>query len=100
MQGQLTGDDDLWPSSTIRDLITEIESVRSAVLEREAVLDLGQFGDHVQSTRNLVHYLHCGGSTYGQLRRSWPRSASPLLGDPKATYSTTSTSYSGFCTVW
>lgn len=41
----------------IKDLITELESVRLAVLLREASLDLGQFGDHLQSARNLVHYL-------------------------------------------
>jgi len=41
----------------IRDLIIEIESVRSAVLRQETALDLSQFGDHLQSARNLVHYL-------------------------------------------
>jgi pyruvate kinase len=54
---QSTGAEDLWAGSTVKNLITEIESVRSAVLQREASLDLGQFGDRLQSARNLVHYL-------------------------------------------
>lgn len=57
MRNQSTGDDRSWAGSTVKDLITEIESVRSAALQREAALDLGQFGDHLQSARNLVHYL-------------------------------------------
>jgi len=56
MQDQSTEDGDLWDIPRIRDLITEIESVLSAVLEREAELDFTQFGDHLQSARNLVHY--------------------------------------------
>jgi pyruvate kinase len=57
MQNKTTGGVDPWASSAIQDLITEIESVRSAVLEQEAALDLSQFGDHLQSARNLAHYL-------------------------------------------
>ena len=53
MQNQSAGGE----VSTIKDLITEIESVRSAVLQREAALDVSQFGDRLQSARNLVHYL-------------------------------------------
>ncbi len=53
MRDQAAGDE----ASTIKDFITEIEGVRSAVLQREAALDVGQFGDHLQSARNLVHYL-------------------------------------------
>jgi pyruvate kinase len=44
-------------NSTAKDLITEIERVRSALLEQEAALNLAQFGPRLQSARNLVHYL-------------------------------------------
>ena len=44
-------------SPTIKDLIAEIEKVRGALLEREAALDLAQFGARFQSAKNLVHYL-------------------------------------------
>jgi len=57
MRDSVAEDGDLWAGSTIRDLITEIEGVRSALLGREAALDLAQFGDQIQSARNLVHYL-------------------------------------------
>jgi pyruvate kinase len=57
VQDQLAEDGGLWAGSTIRDLITEIEGVRSALLDREAALDFAQFGDQIQSARNLVHYL-------------------------------------------
>ncbi|MGP8125472.1 MAG: pyruvate kinase [Nitrososphaerales archaeon] len=57
MGNQATREDELWAGPVIKDLITELESVRSAALLREASLDLGQFGDHLQSARNLVHYL-------------------------------------------
>jgi pyruvate kinase len=57
MPDRPTGEDDSWADSTIKGLIKEIERVRSAALKREAILDLGQFGDHLQSARNLVHYL-------------------------------------------
>jgi len=57
MQNQAAGDDRSWAGSTIEGLITEIESVRSATLQREADLDMSQFGDHLQSAKNLVHYL-------------------------------------------
>ena len=57
MGNQSAGDDGLWAGSTIKDLITEIEGVRTAVLRQEAALALDQFGDHLQSARNLVHYL-------------------------------------------
>jgi len=42
---------------TITSLITELESVRAAVLEKEASLDLHRFGDNLPSARNLVQYL-------------------------------------------
>ncbi len=38
-------------------LITELETIRSAVLEQEEALDLSRFGDHLPSARNLVQYL-------------------------------------------
>lgn len=57
MKNQPIGNDGLWAGSTIRDLIAEIEDVRSAVLKQEAALDLSQFGDRLPSARNLVHYL-------------------------------------------
>jgi pyruvate kinase len=57
MRNQSAGDGHLWAGSTIKDLIDEIENVRSTVLQQEDSLDLGQFGDHLQSARNLVHYL-------------------------------------------
>jgi pyruvate kinase len=44
-------------NSTITGLITELESVRSAVLEQEDSLDPTRFGDHLPSARNLVQYL-------------------------------------------
>ena len=57
MPNRSTGDEDVWSGPTAKDLIREIERVRSALIEQEATLDLAQFGEHFQSARNLVYYL-------------------------------------------
>jgi pyruvate kinase len=57
MSGQPGVDYDLWSSSNVKDIIAEVDNVRSAVLKQESFLDLSQFSDHLQSARNLVHYL-------------------------------------------
>src|SRR5271157_5858372 len=48
---------DPWARTSIKGLIAELENVRSTVLRQETGSDLTQFGDHVQSARNLVDYL-------------------------------------------
>ena len=57
MQNQSPGGGGVQAGSTVKDLIAEIERVRTALLKQEAAVDLRQFGEHFQSARILVHYL-------------------------------------------
>ena len=52
-----TSNEGVWGGPAIRDLITQVESIRSAVLLRDSSLDATLYGSNFESARNLVHYL-------------------------------------------